>query len=318
MPLVDLPLERLQTYQGRNPRPADFDAYWQRALSALDATDPKAEWSEYALGVPKVRAQELQFRGVGDAKIYAKCLWPETTDPVPVILLFHGYAWKSPDWFSLLAWTAAGFGVIAMDVRGQGGRSEDPGGHAGNTLRGHIVRGLGGHPDGLFFRQVYLDTAQLARIALGDPRVASVHAHGASQGGALTLACAALEPRVKTIAPMYPFLCDFQRVWEMDLAKDAYEELRLYFRIQDPLHETEAAVFEKLGYIDIQHLAPRIQAETYFITGLMDTICPPSTQFAAYNKIVAPKQMLIFPDFGHEGLPSAADHVLRFFTAQCV
>ena len=30
MPLVDMPLEKLLKYQGRNPRPADFDEYWER------------------------------------------------------------------------------------------------------------------------------------------------------------------------------------------------------------------------------------------------------------------------------------------------
>ncbi len=40
-------------------------------------------------------------------------------------------------------------------------------------------------------------------------------------GGALTIACAALEPRIKRAAPVFPFLCDYQRVWEMDQAKDA-------------------------------------------------------------------------------------------------
>ena len=43
---------------------------------------------------------------------------------------------------------------------------------------------------------------------------------GGSQGGALALACAALEPRLKRIAPTNPFLCDYQRVWQIDLAQD--------------------------------------------------------------------------------------------------
>ena len=47
-------------------------------------------------------------------------------------------------------------------------------------------------------------------------------------------------------------------------------------------------------------------------TGLMDTICPPSTQFAAYNKIGAPKRMLVYPDFGHEWLPGFADQAFAF------
>jgi len=67
-----------------------------------------------------------------------------------------------------------------------------------------------------------------------------------------------------------------------------------------------------MGYIDVQHLAPRVQAEVLMGTGLMDGICPPSTQFAAYNKLTGPKRVTIYPDFGHEGLPGFNDLVLQF------
>ena len=43
MPLVDMPLEQLRTYAGRNPRPDDFDAYWDKALSEMRSVDPKVE-----------------------------------------------------------------------------------------------------------------------------------------------------------------------------------------------------------------------------------------------------------------------------------
>ncbi len=46
--------------------------------------------------------------------------------------------------------------------------------------------------------------------------------------------------------------------------------------------------------------------------GLMDTTCPPSTQFAAYNKITSEKELVIYPDFGHENLPGKEDKVVRF------
>jgi cephalosporin-C deacetylase len=46
--------------------------------------------------------------------------------------------------------------------------------------------------------------------------------------------------------------------------------------------------------------------------GLMDTICPPSTQFAVYNKIVSTKTMTLYPDFGHESLPGLDDQVFQF------
>ena len=43
MPLVDMPLEQLLTYTGRNPRPADFDEYWDRALAEMRALNPQVE-----------------------------------------------------------------------------------------------------------------------------------------------------------------------------------------------------------------------------------------------------------------------------------
>ena len=98
----------------------------------------------------------------------------------------------------------------------------------------------------------------------------------------------------------------------MDLAKDAYEELRTFFRQFDPRHERETELFTKLGYIDCQHLAPRIKAEVLMYIGLMDTICPPSSQFAAFNKITAKKHKVIYPDYGHEALPGESDQTFNF------
>ena len=114
-------------------------------------------------------------------------------------------------------------------------------------------------------------------------------------------------------APVFPFLCDYKRVWEMDLAKDAYDELRYFFRSFDPRHEREDELFTKLGYIDNQHLAPRIKGEVLLLGGLMDSITPPSTYFAAYNKITSKKRHVMYPDFGHEGLPGSDDIIWEFF-----
>jgi cephalosporin-C deacetylase len=48
--------------------------------------------------------------------------------------------------------------------------------------------------------------------------------------------------------------------------------------------------------------------------GLMDTVCLPSTQFAAYNKIRADKELRVYPDFGHEALPGLSDAVCQFMS----
>ncbi|MEY4489652.1 MAG: hypothetical protein RIQ79_2160 [Verrucomicrobiota bacterium] len=320
MPLIDLPLEQLRNYAGRNPRPADHDAYWAEALRELDATDPKVELvPSPVLDAPGVECFDLWFTGVGGARIYAKYLRPTSEarggKPAPAVLQFHGYTGNGGDWSGKLVYAASGFCVAAMDCRGQGGRSQDTGGVGGTTHNGHIIRGLDDpDPRKLLYRQIFLDTAQLARVVMALPEVdpARVGAMGGSQGGALAIACAALEPRVRRAAPVFPFLSDYLRVWEMDQAKDAYAELRTFFRHFDPRHERKEAIFTKLGYIDLQFLAPRIKGEVLMFTSLMDTICPPSTQFAIYNKITAKKEMKIYPDFGHESLPGESDLTFNF------
>lgn len=324
MPAFDLPLDELRTYSGRNPRPDDLDEYWAAALAELEAVDSQVRLDPVAHPAHYAQCFDLTFTGVRGARVYAKYLRPATTGPAPsptapapgpAVLVFHGYAGASPDWFELLPYVAQGFCVAAMDCRGQGGRSQDPGGVLGNTLSGHIVRGLGDDPRNLAYRQIFLDCVELARIVMARPEVDGerIAVTGKSQGGGLTLACAALEPRVKLAAPVYPFLSDYLRTWEMDLATDAYEELRTHLRRFDPTHDDVENTFRTLGYIDVQHLAGRIRAEVLMATGLMDTVCPPSTQFAAYNKITAPKQMLLYPDFEHETLPMLSDRILDFF-----
>ncbi len=317
MPLIDLPLPQLHEYQGRNPRPADHDQYWERALGEMRALDEQVELKPARFQTRFAECFDLYFTGVNGARVHAKYLRPrERRERGPALLEFHGYSGSSGNWSGKLAWVAAGFAVASMDCRGQGGESTEPGGARGTTLQGHIIRGLEDDPDQLLYRQMFLDTAQLARILLGFSEVdpARLGAVGGSQGGGLALACAALEPRVKRAAAEYPFLCDYQRVWEMDLAEAAYVELKNFFRNHDPTHAREAEWFEKLGYIDVQHLAPRIQASVLMGVGLMDRICPPSTQFSAFNKIRSEKRAVIYPDFGHEHLPGFGDEVFEFLS----
>lgn len=174
---------------------------------------------------------------------------------------FHGYSGNSGDWCDKLNYVSAGFTVASLDVRGQGGPSQDVTPVTGTTLRGHIIRGVDDpDPKKLLFRNIFLDTARTARIvmAMDDVDETRVGAMGGSQGGGLTLACAALVPELNRASATFPFLSDYRRVWNMDLAKAAYDELQYYFRWFDPTHAREEEFFRRLGYIDVQNLAPRI------------------------------------------------------------
>jgi len=137
---------------------------------------------------------------------------------------------------------------------------------------------------------------------------------GGSQGGALSVACACLVPQIKKCAPWYPYLSDYKRVYNMDLNVGAYDGLKYYFRHFDPTHSREDEIFGRLGYIDLQNIAKRMKAELLMFTGLMDTTCPPSTQFAIYNKVNSKKNVILFPEYGHEGLKGANDMTFEFLS----
>ena len=315
MPILDMPLEQLKAYTGVNECPADIDAYWDEGIAEMEALGTDCELIP-AMSLPEAECYDLYFTGVGGARVHAIFMRPKHIEkPVPAVVEFHGYTGDCGSFRSKLGWIAAGMCAAALDCRGQGGKSEDSGRVVGNTHKGHIIRGLDEpDPRKLYYRSVYLDTAQLARIVMAMDCVdeTKVGAYGGSQGGGLTLACAALTPALNRAASQFPFLTDYRRVWDMDLDLDAYEELRDYFRHFDPLHEREAEVFTKLGYIDVHNMAHRIKARVRMYTGLLDNICPPSSQFAAYNHITSEKDVKIYPDFGHEYFPLQEDDVLKF------
>ncbi|KAB8125596.1 acetylxylan esterase [Gracilibacillus oryzae] len=314
---VDMPLDQLEKYLGINPKPDDFDLYWDRALQELEKQSLDYELEEAAIQPEFASCYHLYFRGVGGAKVHAKLVKPnQDITTGQGIAIFHGYSVDSGDWLDKLAFAAQGFTVLALDCRGQGGKSEDNLMTKGPTFKGHIIRGLDDpNPDKLYYRQVFLDTVQTVRILKSmdtvDPDRIGVY--GQSQGGALAVACAALEPSVKHLFAVHPFLADYERVWNMDIQNSAYEEIAYYFRCFDPTHSRHQEVFKKLGYIDIQHLANRINASVNWVTGLRDHICPPSTQHAAYNKIKSKKKMTLYHEFGHEHLPNHIDYAFQQF-----
>ena len=320
MPELDLPLSELKEYRGSSPCPDDFDLFWEKAVSEVEALGTGCNFRDAGFKSLFAKCRHLYFQGVGGSRIHVKAILPFSSSigKTPALLNFHGYSASSAPWAELLSWTAAGIAVFAMDCRGQGGFSEDLTSPAGPTLYGNIVKGLGtdpaANPENLHYRAVFQDTLQLARIVMSMDEIdeKKVGAFGVSQGGALTLACAALEPRISCLAPLYPYLSDYRRVWEMDMDKRAYVGLSDYFRKFDPLHEYEDDIFNTLGYIDVSNLSSRIRGNVLFGATLMDDICPPSTQFAVFNRIEASKEMLLYKDYGHERIPNFIDRRYEF------
>ncbi|MFP4151310.1 MAG: acetylxylan esterase [Alkalispirochaeta sp.] len=329
MPVIDMPLEELNAYRGSSPRPDDFDGYWNAGIAELDQLEDRGfnvEWRRSAFTVPYAECFDLYYDGVRGGRIHGRCVFPGGYVPggagepaIPGLFRFHGYTGNAGDWSMLLPYAAAGIAVCAIDVRGQGGESTDPGGTVGNTLQGHIIRGIEGDPDDLLYRQVFLDTVAAVRVIIGLPWIdaSRLGTIGASQGGALSIACAALEPRITHTWAVYPFLSDYRRVWDLEGGDSAYLEIRQWLKRRDPRHEQIDSFFTRLGYIDVQFLAERIRGDIVILTGLMDEICPPSSQFAVYNRLESARsrKMILYPDFGHDTLPDQSDMALEWFLA---
>ncbi|HFI0641622.1 TPA: acetylxylan esterase [Streptococcus suis] len=296
-------LQEMESYLGRQEVPTDFDQFWQGHLSSLPDL-PDFELVEKEVGLEGVACSELTFIGQGGSKIFSKVIFPKKEEKIPVLFYFHGYQGQGPDWSELLKYTAVGIGVVAMDVRGQAGRSQDLGCFEGITVKGQVIRGMVQGPNHLFYKDVYLDVYQLIRLVSGFEEVDAnrLMSYGASQGGALALIAAALYPNLSKTVSIYPFLSDFKRVLELGNNSEAYDELFRYFKYSDPFHETESKMLDTLSYIDIKNFASMIKCPVAMVTGLEDSVCPPSTQFAVYNRLQVEKQMKILPDYGHDAM----------------
>ena len=174
---------------------------------------------------------DLWFTGMAGARIYAKYLRPHSDKPVPLVLQFHGYPGASRSFAEQASFAGMGMALIAMDCPGQAGYSVDAGGFLGTTVSGHIVAGLDGPAEGMYYVRLHQNIRILCRIVrqLQEIDLRRVFVNGGSQGGGLGLACCALNPGlINRAAILYPFLSDFKLVWDLGADEIAYEGIRYY------------------------------------------------------------------------------------------
>ena len=119
------------------------------------------------------------------------------------------------------------------------------------------------------------------------------------QGGALTFVTAALNnDRIAVCGPQVPFLSDFRHYFKV--ASWPGNEFVTY--VETEHKQTWEQVFTTLSYFDIKNLAPMIKCPLIMGVGLIDDVCPPHINFAAYNQVTTEKQYIVYPESGH-GLP---------------
>ena len=133
----------------------------------------------------------------------------------------------------------------------------------------------------------------------------NLFAEGQSQGGALTVAAAALSGHaLKAIAPAITFLGDFPDYFQL-----ASWPTSVAYANKGTM--TDAEMFAFLSYFDTKNLATLISCPIITSIGLQDNVCPPHTNLAPYNNVATPadkKQIVINPELQHQVKYSGADN----------
>jgi 2-polyprenyl-3-methyl-5-hydroxy-6-metoxy-1,4-benzoquinol methylase len=100
------------------------------------------------------------------------------------------------------------------------------------------------------------------------------------------------------------------------MVRNAHER-GLDVELADALEHLASLPSESIDVITCLHVVEHLgneQLAGVMAVGLMDPVCPPSSQFAAYNKIDSRKSRVVYPDFAHEHLPGWADREWTYFS----
>jgi hypothetical protein len=65
------------------------------------------------------------------------------------------------------------------------------------------------------------------------------------------------------------------------------------------------------AYYDVVNFARRVKAPGLYSWGWNDEVCPPTSTYAAYNVVAAPKQLLLAVETGHFTVPEQTEKVDR-------
>jgi cephalosporin-C deacetylase len=311
MALFDLPMSQLETYAPAVAEPADFDAFWKSTLDEAAAgpqilVEVRPEPTDLRL----VDTWQVTFTGFGGDPVNAWYTRPAGVDTaLPAVVEYLGYGRGRGLPHDRLTWPVAGYAHLLMDSRGQG----DQYGNGGDTPDPHVTaaggpgpvtRGIG-DPAEYYYRRLITDAVRAVAAVRALPGVdpSRVVAAGNSQGGGLALAVAALVDDLAAMISTVPFMCHWQRAIEITDA-EPYGDVARYLAVH---RDAEAAVRRTLSYFDGVTFARRASAPAHFAVGLRDTVCPPSTVFAAYNHYGADlpepprREIHVYPFNGHEG-----------------
>ena len=279
------------------PVPDDFDAFWaaQKKKLAAIPLNPKLEEVKSpskTLQVFDIKADSVasQISGYFAKPIGAK---PKS---LPIILTVHGAGVRSSSLGGAAGWAAKDF--LAMDMNAHGIANGKPDEFykdlTDNALKDYRSMGRESR-ETCYFLGMYLRLIRGIDFLTSQPEWdgKTVVVYGGSQGGAQAFAAAGLDERVSFFCAAVPAMSDHTGMVAGRIA--GWPKI---VPVVDG--KPDAKVMEAARYFDDVNMATRTHAKgAYVTTGFIDTTCPPSTVYAAFNNLKIEKHIWNDIEYGH-------------------
>ncbi len=282
---------------------SDFDTFWSDLLAALDEVDPQytlTELPEHSSADRKVYLVEMKSVADGtgnDITVRGYYAEPVGEGIYPALIHFQGYdSDPTTEPWCMNGSDNPGWVELTFSTRGQLINNRPP---YENAYGDWFAYGFG-DKDNYYYRGAYADAVRaidfIASRSKTDTR--NIFAEGSSQGGALTIAAAALDDRLQAIAPSIQFMGDFPDYFQV-----GQWPASVAFAQQEALGLSDDEMYAMLSYFDTKNLAPRITCPVITTIGMQDNVCPPHTNIAPYNNLTqvaaTDKQISFNPELMH-------------------
>lgn len=281
--------------------PSDFTSFWDKAKTDLAAIPLDAKMTllpERCTENVNVYHVNLQnFRS--GSRLYGILCVPKKEGKYPALLKVPG-AGVRPYYGDV---SLAEKGIITFEIGIHGVPvTMEPGVYmdlGGSALNQYFTYNLD-NKDRYYYKRVYLGCVRANDFLAGLPQFdgSNLAVTGGSQGGALSIVTAGLDPRVKYLASFYPALSDVTGY----LHGRAGGWPHLFDKNNLAFHNMKEKI-ETVGYYDVVNFARLLKIPGLYSWGFNDETCPPTSMYAAYNVITAPKELYLALETGHWTYP---------------
>ncbi len=307
---------------------SDFDNYWAAAKAQLAAVPINATLTEIpAKSSARRKVYLVEMQSIADGltgdHVTIRGYYAEPTDGKkhPVLIHYQGYDSEyrpggdsTTPWCMNANWDteeSANWAEFILSNRGQSVNNR-PASDRDDGIQKDFVNTYGdwfayqfGNKDSYYYHGAYMDCLRaldfMASRETSDMQ--NLFAEGGSQGGAFTVAAAALSDyQFKAIAPAITFMGDFPDYFEIVswpgyVAKNCQAEIN-----KNGGSMTDADMYAFLSYYDTKNLATSISCPIITSIGLQDNVCPPHTNLAPYNNVqtaAADKKVIFNAELQH-------------------